>query len=387
MRPRRASRASLGRGDEEEELEQLEEEEAPRRRGRRAGKAPIDEDEDYQPADEQEEEGGSGRAARGRLAGSRRSLGGGDDEAGPSQKRGRRGGAAAGVKPEPAGDLAGPSQRAQAGAAGAAAAAAAAAGGGGIGAEHVTAAQLRAVDETIAQYRRMKDHAFEKAHGKAPAMAMEAAARAVVRHMLFSHSEKPGVPVKRTELVTVVTSRFPNLKNKGPVTSYVIAHAQLYLAESMGLEMRPVARRSAAAAGREATQGSEEGTQQYALRSIVPPPLRAAFVLDDQDSERGLLMVVLALVHLAGGKLDEEELFTQLAELGVSKEQPHPVLGQPAVLLKSFCTRRYIQQDKQQGPDGEVILYRFAEQAVGPDAEVGEAAIRRFIEAQFAEVA
>lgn len=326
-----------------------------------------------------EEEGGGGRALRQR-AGSRRSLGG-DDEPGPSQKRGRRGAATAVPKAEPADDLPGPSQRPLA-----RAAAGAAAGGGGVGAEHVTAAQLRDVDGCIAEYKRMKEHAFNRAHGKAPAMAMEAAASAVVRHMLFSHSEKPGVPVKRTELATLVTSRFPNLAkgNKGPVTSYVIAFAQHYLAESMGLEMRAVARRSAAAAGREATQGGEEGSQQYVLRSIVPPPLRAAFVLDDQDAERGLLLVVLSLVHLAGGKLEEEELFTQLAELGVARDQQHPAFGQPAALLKTFCARRYIQQDKQQGPDGEVILYRFAEQAAGPDAEIKEQDIVRFIETQFA---
>ncbi|KAL4420884.1 hypothetical protein ABPG77_001225 [Micractinium sp. CCAP 211/92] len=370
MRPRRASRASLGRGEEEDELEQLEEEQPPRRQGRRAGKGnPIDEEEEYMPGGDGED-GASGRAARQR---------GGDDGAGPSQNRGRRGPSAAGAKHEPGDHLPGPSQRRLAGAA-----AAAVAGGGVSGAEHVTAAQLRA----IAEYRRSKEHAFDKAQGKAPAMAMEAAARAVVRHMLFSHSEKPGVPVKRTELATVVTSRFPNLKHKGPVTSYVIAHAQHYLAESMGLEMRCVARRSAAAAGRDATQGGEEGSQQYVLRSIVPPPLRAAFVLDDKDAERGLLLVVLSLVHLAGGKLEEGELLTQLSELGVPTDQPHPAFGQPtAALLKSFCTRRYIQKDKQQGPDGEVILYRFAEQAVGPDAEIGQAAIERFIEAQFADAA
>jgi hypothetical protein len=31
-----------------------------------------------------------------------------------------------------------------------------------------------------------------------PAQAMEQASRALVRHMLFAHAEKPGVPVKRT---------------------------------------------------------------------------------------------------------------------------------------------------------------------------------------------
>lgn len=131
------------------------------------------------------EDGASGRAARQR---------GGDDGAGPSQKRGRRGPSAAGAKHEPGGGcwlarlfvvqvaqskaqlgpsacvgccrqarnpcklawccpnccarfadhLPGPSQRRLAGAA-----AAAVAGGGVSGAEHVTAAQLRAVDERV----------------------------------------------------------------------------------------------------------------------------------------------------------------------------------------------------------------------------------------------
>lgn len=57
---------------------------------------------------------------------------------------------------------------------------------------------------------------------------------------------------------------------------YVIAFAQHYLAESMGLEMRAVARRSAAAAGREATQGAG-GCMRPGLAAgaavSTPPPL------------------------------------------------------------------------------------------------------------------
>jgi hypothetical protein len=48
--------------------------------------------------------------------------------------------------------------------------------------------------------------------------AMEQAARAVVRHMLFAHSEKPGVPVKRTELSALVTARFSAVKSKALIT-------------------------------------------------------------------------------------------------------------------------------------------------------------------------
>ncbi|KAL4854280.1 hypothetical protein ACK3TF_004972 [Chlorella vulgaris] len=299
-----------------------------------------------------------------------------EDEPGPSAKRRRSQQA---VKQEFGGDsLAGPSRRMPA-----AAAAAATAAGGAI---RTTVAELNAVTELAAEYRRVRDHAAEKAEGKAPRMAMEQASRAVVRHMLFAHSEKPGVPVKRTEVAAVVTQRFPTVKAKGVVTTYVIAHAQHYLAQSMGLEMRSI--HKAAARGRQgAAGGGDEGSQQFVLRSMVPAALRTAFVLDPaQSAERGLLMVVLALIHLAGSKLGQDELATQLAELGVSTERPHPVFGSLEAQLKSFCTRRYIQQDKQAGPDGDIVLYRFAEQALGPDAEIGEPAILRFIESQFAEM-
>ncbi|KAI3426938.1 hypothetical protein D9Q98_006882 [Chlorella vulgaris] len=336
-------------------------------RRRRKGKAPMvaqseDEEEEEEEAEEQRHH------SRRRAA---------EDEPGPSAKRRRSQQA---VKQEFGGDsLAGPSRRVPA----SAAAAAAAAAGGAI---RTTVAELNAVTELAAEYRRVRDHAAEKAEGKAPRMAMEQASRAVVRHMLFAHSEKPGVPVKRTEVAAVVTQRFPTVKAKGVVTTYVIAHAQHYLAQSMGLEMRSI--HKAAARGRQgAAGGGDEGSQQFVLRSMVPAALRAAFVLDPaQSAERGLLMVVLALIHLAGSKLGQDELATQLAELGVSTERPHPVFGSLDVQLKSLCTRRYIQQDKQAGPDGDIVLYRFAEQAVGPDAEIGEPAILRFIESQFAEM-
>ncbi len=35
-----------------------------------------------------------------------------------------------------------------------------------------------------------------------------------------------------------------------------------------------------------------------------------------------------------------EELATQLGELGVSMQQPHPVFGQVEAQIKTFCARR-----------------------------------------------
>ncbi|PRW50930.1 melanoma-associated antigen G1 [Chlorella sorokiniana] len=396
-RPRRsaAARSALRQEEEEEQLREVlgsedeEEEEPVPRRGRRAGKAPVEEDEeDYDPeADEgaaEEEQLQQEQLASGRRRG--RAGGDADDEAGPS-KRGRRGAAA--VKQEYAGDQAGPSRRRGGGGGGAAAAAAAAAGGdGGAGAAaadgppRATAGELRAVDEKITEYRRVRDHDAEKAQGKVSRPALEQASRAVVRHMLFAHSDKPGVPVRRSEIAAVISARFPNVKAKAAVSNYVIAHAAHYLVESMGLEMASVPKLVAKA---RAGEGAEEGGQQYVLRSIVPPALRAAYVLSsDQSAERGLLMVVLALIQLAGGKLAEDELWAQLGELGIDREAPHPAFGRTAEQLKTFCTRRYIQVSKAQGPEGEAVTYHFAEQAAGDHAEISQAAITRFIEEQFA---
>lgn len=390
-RPRRAAAArSALRQDEDEEAqlrealgkEGEEEEEAALRRGRRAGKAPVDKDEeDYDP--EVDEEAAEEQRQQGQLASGRRRgrYGRDDEEAGPS-KRGRRGAPA--VKLELAGDEAGPSRR---GGAAAAAAAAAAEGRGGAaaadGSPRATAGELRAVDEKIAEYRRIRDHEAERAErAKVSRPALEQASRAVVRYMLFSHSEKPRVPVRRTEIAAVITARFPNLKSKAAVTNYVIAHAAHYLIESLGLEMANMPKLAAKA---RAGESGEEGGQQYVLRSIVPPALRAAYVLDnDQSAERGLLMVVLALIQLAGGKLAEDELWAQLGELGIDREAPHPAFGRTAELLKTFCARRYIQVSKAQGPEGEAVTYHFAEQAAGEHAEISQAAITRFIEEQFA---
>ncbi|PSC75792.1 melanoma-associated antigen G1 [Micractinium conductrix] len=384
-RPRRAQRSQPAQdwdmGEEAQDAQQEMEEEPAPRRGRRPGKEPVEQDEeDYQPEEEDEERAGKQPAARrGRQShdGGEAGLGGG-----PTQKRPRRGGAGAAgvvVKPEPGGDGAGPTGRRQQRGADA--------GGGGAADGRPTAGQLRAVELKIAEYRNVRDHAAARAQGKGVhQQAMLAAARAVVRYMLFAHSEKPGVPVKRPELVGVVTTALPNLKGgaKTPVTAYCIAYAQHYLADALGLEMEVVAR-AAARARDAALPGAEEGAPQYVLRSLVPPPLRSAFVLDQaQAPQRGLLMVVLSLLHLAGGKLDEEELYTQLEELAISRREPHPAFGDIPAQLKEFCTRRYIQAEKQQGAEGDVVLYRFAEQAMAPSGEIQPEEIKRFVEEQFA---
>lgn len=58
--------------------------------------------------------------------------------------------------------------------------------------------------------------------------------------------------------------------------------------------------------------------------------------MSDHVSNRCLLVCPAAAAAAAA-----DELHSQLAELGVVKDEAHPVLGSLEAQLKSFCTRRW----------------------------------------------
>ena len=83
--------------------------------------------------------------------------------------------------------------------------------------------------------------------------------------------------------------------------------------------------------------GTAHTTAQRPLLCPSQPPLHpppAAFVLDGAaDGERGLLMTVLALVHLAGGKLEEGAPGLRLGWAGRAGPSPRGGLQAPSCLL------------------------------------------------------
>jgi hypothetical protein len=73
----------------------------------------------------------------------------------------------------------------------------------------------------------------------------------------------------------------------------------------------------------------------YVLRSALPEPLRAALVQDRAgDARRGLAVVVLSLLELNGGKMDGDELWRHLGQLGVRRGERHVQFDPEAELVE-----------------------------------------------------
>lgn len=207
---------------------------------------------------------------------------------------------------------------------------------------------------------------------------INALVRLVVRYMIFANSERPGVPISRAEVSRIISENLASKnKNVGPL---VIACAQAKLAENFGLEMveliKPPQRnkdKGPPAAG--------EGSKHFVLRSLVPPVLYSAVVEQPTAAAaRGLLVVIMSIIDMAGGSIEEEELWKHLADVGVTRGIPHPALGVPGEMVESFVKRRQLQVDRVAGNDGTENYYRIAENA---SDEVGTQQLKGFYEAEF----
>lgn len=67
-------------------------------------------------------------------------------------------------------------------------------------------------------------------------------AGAVVRHMLFSHYDKPGVPVSRARLNEALLASYDDHAIRRKIPGVVIATAQARLLACLGMEMVEVQR-------------------------------------------------------------------------------------------------------------------------------------------------
>eukprot|EP00775_Hariotina_reticulata_P010858 gene10858-11012_t len=198
------------------------------------------------------------------------------------------------------------------------------------------------MEELIQQFNGAADEAQGKAVDLAvPQTSLDAMVARVVRFMLFKNFEKPGVPVKRQELVEVIQKDQKGGRHAKKLPAIVIPLAAGKLASVFGLEMRELnkqpataaaaARRpedAAAADGGGATAASASagsGGQSYVLQSLLPSELLTHFVQNrGEDAGRGLTIVVLELLQLNGGKMPEDELWRHLMQLGVQQEDQGP---------------------------------------------------------------
>ncbi|XP_065882262.1 uncharacterized protein [Euphorbia lathyris] len=183
----------------------------------------------------------------------------------------------------------------------------------------------------------------------------------VIRYVLFKTRQNSGCPIKRDELTQIVTKNY----RQRLLPSFVINEAIAKLSSIFGLEVRELQRARPSSANHQ----SGADAKSYVLISQLPADLYRKYVEDvDTAHLTGFTFVVISIVHLAGGKIPEENLWQHLRRMGLNEaDESHPVLGNIKQALETIVQQRYLQKDKVNGPEGNTLVYELAERALdGP---------------------
>lgn len=185
----------------------------------------------------------------------------------------------------------------------------------------------------------------------------------VMRYMLFKNYQQFGVPVKREELVQLITKTYKtrNLPN------VVIQRAQMKFKNVFGFDMREIirSRQSKNPRGPNSSQVAAPEVKCYVLKSTIPDELRAKFV-DTQESSvaASLALVIVSIIHICGEKVPEETLWLHLGRLGIKQDISHPVFGDIKQCLEAIIKQRYISKEKNSSAEGDSYVYELAEKAL-----------------------
>ncbi|QCE13308.1 uncharacterized protein LOC114162126 [Vigna unguiculata] len=187
----------------------------------------------------------------------------------------------------------------------------------------------------------------------------------VIRYMLFKTYHNSGCPIKREELTQVVTKNY----HQRNLPTFVINEAKDKLSSVFGYEMKELQRaHPSSKANTRASQQSGADSKSYILTSQLPPDVYEKYVVDQKTAHlSGFTFVVISIVHLAGGKIPEDNLWSQLRRMGLSlgeNEGSHPVFGNVKQALELLVQQRYLQKDKVNGPEGNTLYYELAERAL-----------------------
>ncbi|GFQ02398.1 melanoma-associated antigen g1 [Phtheirospermum japonicum] len=191
----------------------------------------------------------------------------------------------------------------------------------------------------------------------------------VVRYILFKSEQNGGCPIKRDELTQLITGKGYKQRN---LPAFVINEAKSKLSSIFGYEMRELQRSRPSANQGRATQQSSGDAKSYIIVSQLPADVYKKFVEDKNSSHlTGLTFVVIGIIHLAGGKITEENLWHHLRRLGLHEnEENHPNFANTKMSLEALVQQRYLQKEKVSGPEGNTVYYELAERAL--DAAVND---------------
>ncbi|KAL6880557.1 hypothetical protein ACP4OV_012122 [Aristida adscensionis] len=188
----------------------------------------------------------------------------------------------------------------------------------------------------------------------------------VMRLVLFRTHQTSGCPIKREELTAVVTKNY----RQRALPGLVIKEAGDRLAATFGYEMRELQRTRAPStrSGRASSSQPQLNVdaKSYVLVSKLDPEVYNKYVLNKEAAPlSGFAFVVISIVHLAGGKISEEDLWHQLKRLGLNdNDENHPVLGNNKQALEHLVQQRYLLKEKLTGPEGHFMMYELAERAL-----------------------
>lgn len=205
----------------------------------------------------------------------------------------------------------------------------------------------------------------------------------VTRLALFMHSKK--FPLRWTQIRKNV------LKNRRFQMSKLMDEVNSRLKTVFGYELYPIDNLSASSIshqGKSVANGSKVksgGSKAWILRNKSTNPLD----IDDMNATnrkdaptRGLVMVILLMIHLSRGLISEEALWRHLETLGISRHRLHPYFGHIEEYIKKLCKQLYIKRIREQVDNASIqddiqtrYIYRWGVRAW---VEVSQADIFRF---------
>ena len=203
----------------------------------------------------------------------------------------------------------------------------------------------------------------------------------VMRYVLFSSHRNFGAPITRQKIGEALQA-VGGAGGKGArAGSYVIALAQRKFLEIFGYEMVETSRAQSRnkKPARTVEQAQTAPAKCYSLRSVLPAQMRRKFIDSPGDApQRGLAIVVAALVQIAGGCISEEALFAQLSKLGVrAGDNKHPEFGDWQAVLQALVARRVFMRERTSHDDpASGFSYELAESA---EVMIGYENIDKFV--------
>ncbi|KAG0501994.1 hypothetical protein HPP92_002066 [Vanilla planifolia] len=185
----------------------------------------------------------------------------------------------------------------------------------------------------------------------------------VIRYVLFKTHQGNGCPIKRDELIKLITKSY----RQRSLPALVINEARVKLSSIFGYDMKEL-QRCCPTNNRQTRQSQQRVAEakSYVLASKLSSEIFSKYVEDKGTSHiSGLNFVVISIVHLAGGKISEENLWHQLRRMGLSDyDEDHPIFGSTKQALDSIVQQRFLQKGKVNDPEGNTIIYELAERAL-----------------------